>query len=438
MLRRIAEKPAGRVTEVFEDKAELEGAYRFLEGSVPPADIVESIRAATLQGASSGEPLYVIVDGTSLSLTDRAGKKDFGSVGARRFPTRGLKVIDAIGVDADGAPCGLLDLHAWTRGPSHSASKRSRRYAGHTEMQHWVDVIDRVAEHSRAAKVVPWFVIDREGDATTILRAVDRSDGLFTIRVSQRQRRCVDQLARGGSVADAVKRRNVIGQHTVDVPEGRKRRARRAILDVRIGKLTLDLHEHRARRADLETYVVWARERRAPHGEQRLDWMLFTNHPITSLADAKQIIASYCHRWRIEDFHKTWKSGRCRVEDSQLRKRDHVVRWAIMLAAVATRVERLKFLARTSPDEPATIALTPIEIEALRAAKRARFSTRNETIGDEMPTIATAVRWIGQFGGFQGRGTAQPGSITLGRGLEKLLVFAAGFALAVKMARNRG
>jgi len=172
--------------------------------------------------------------------------------------------------------------------------------------------------------------------------------------------------------------------------------------------------------------------------EDRLDWMLFTNRPVTSLAEAKQIIASYCHRWRIEDFHKTWKSGVCRVEDTQLRKSDHVVRWGAMLAAVATRVERLKFLARTSPDEPATIGLTEMEIDALRAAKRARFSTHNETITDEMPTIATAVLWIAQFGGFQGRGNAKPGSITLGRGLERLLVYTAGFALGVKMASKRG
>jgi hypothetical protein len=438
MLGRIAEHPAGRVTEVFEESAELEGAYRFLEGSVPPEDIVGSIRAATLHGARDAGRLYVIVDGTSLSLTDRAKRKDFGAVGARRFPTRGLKVIDAIGVDSDGAPRGLLDLHVWARGPSQAGSKRSRRYKGCTEMQHWVEVIDRVADHSRRARVVPWFVIDREGDAATILRAVDRSNGLFTVRVSQRQRRCVDELARGASIADAVKRRRVIGQHFVDVPGSGKRRARRTALDVRIGKLVLDLHEFGARRAGMETYVVWARERRSPRGEERLDWMLFTNHPVASLADAKQIIASYCHRWRIEDFHKTWKSGLCRVEDTQLRKRDHVVRWAAMLAAVATRVERLKFLARTTPDEPATIGLTEMEIDALRAAKRSRFSTRNETIGDEMPTIATAVLWIAQFGGFHGRGTAKPGSITLGRGLEKLLVYTAGFALGVKTARKRG
>jgi len=200
----------------------------------------------------------------------------------------------------------------------------------------------------------------------------------------------------------------------------------------------LEAIEHRANRSTLETYVVRAQERRAPRGQERLNWMLFTNRPVHSYADAIAVIESYCHRWRIEDFHRTWKRGHCHVEETQLRKRDHVVRWATMLAAVAMRVERLKHLARTKPNEPATIGLTPIEVEALRAAKRTRFSKRTESIGDEMPTIETAVLWIAQFGGFAGKPTATPGSVTIGRGLERLLVYAEGFALGAKMARKPG
>ncbi len=429
MLRRMAERAAGRVTEVFEDPAELQGAYKFLEGATPSAQIVDALAMATLRGAAHCPFVYAVIDGTSLSLTDVGGKKDFGSVGARRFPTRGLKVIDAIGVDPDGVPCGLLDLDVWSRGPKAARSKRARRRTGDTETTHWTTVIGRVAERAERADVVPWFVIDREGDAAAILRALDATAALFTVRVSQRERRCVDGATRG-SIQQAMARRPVVGHHYVDVPQGRLRSARTAVLEVRFARVRLDVHDG----AHADTYVVWASEKRGPRGEEALDWMLYTNQPVASYGDAIAIIESYCHRWRVEDFHRTWKNGHCRVEDTQLRQREHVVRWAAMLAAVALRVERLKHLARTSPDEPATIGLTPMEIEALKAAKRDRFMKRTETVGDEMPTIATAVRWIGQFGGFQGRGTAMPGAATLGRGLERLLVFAAGFERGAKMA----
>jgi transposase len=113
-----------------------------------------------------------------------------------------------------------------------------------------------------------------------------------------------------------------------------------------------------------------------------LDWMLFTNRSMELYAEAIAIIDSYCHRWRIEDFHRSWKRGHCHVEETQLRKKDHTVRLALMLAAVAMRVERLKHLARTQPDAPATIELRPVEIDALKAAKRTRFMKRTETVPD--------------------------------------------------------
>lgn len=437
MLRRIAQRPAGRLTEVFEDPAELQAAYKFVEGEVRPEAIIETFAAATLRRAEGLPFVFVPIDGTSLTLTDRGGRKDFGSVGARKFPTRGLKVIDAIGLDPDGVPLGLLDLHVWARGNRASTSKRARRRRGETETRHWAEVIEKVGERAAKADVVPWFVMDREADATVILRAIEKTAGFFTVRVSQKQRRTVGGRA-AGSVLKAMARRPVAGVHLVDVPKGPKRSARVARLDVSWGELTLALHEHHTRPSELPTHVVWVRERKAPRGEEPLDWMLYTNHPVKTYADAIAVVESYCHRWRIEDFHRSWKSGHCRVEETQLRQRDHVVRWAAMLATVALRVERLKHLARTRPNEPATIGLTEMEIAALKDAKRTRFRKRTDSIADEMPTISTAVLWIAQFGGFHGRGYSTPGAVTLGRGLERLLVYAAGFEQGVKMARKLG
>jgi hypothetical protein len=435
MLRRAAERPAGRLTEVFHSAAERQAAYKFVEGAVAPAAVVDAIACATFRSAPDW--VYAVIDGTSLSLTDRGKSKDFGSIGPREFPTRGIKVLDSIAVDPDGTPRGLLDLHAWVRGPQTTASKRARRRRGDTETKHWVEVIDRVAGRARKAGVEPWFVLDREGDATVILRALVGSGGFFTVRVAQQERRCFEGNS-AGSLMQQIAGEPVLGRHFVDVPKSPSRRARVATMDVRIGRVTLDLHEHGARRGPMDIDVVWAREKQPPRGEMPLDWMLFTNRPVSSFEDAITIIESYCHRWRIEDFHRTWKRGCCHVEETQLRKRDHVVRWAAMLAAVAARVERLKHLARTRPDEPATIELRPIEIEALKEAKRTEFMKRTETVGDEMPSIATAVRWIAEFGGFAGNASVTPGSVTIGRGLERLLVYARGFEQGAKLARKRG
>ena len=141
--------------------------------------------------------------------------------------------------------------------------------------------------------------------------------------------------------------------------------------------------------------------------------------------------------FRSEDFHKSWKTGCCNVEQTQLRHMTHVLRWATMLATIAMRVERLKHLARSQPNLPASTELSDIEIEALRAAKN-RIKKRTETIPNEMPTISQAVRWIADLGGYTGKSSGgPPGSITIARGLELLHVWTDALDYAHKLKRRR-
>jgi hypothetical protein len=148
--------------------------------------------------------------------------------------------------------------------------------------------------------------------------------------------------------------------------------------------------------------------------------------------DGLRIVEAYRTRWRVEEFHRTWKRGECNIEDSQLRSVQAVAKWAVIMAAVATRIERLKYSSRHKPDEPATLVLTTIEIEVLlhdqreRAPKGTRF--RRKPI--ESVTIAEATQWIALMGGWIGAPNGPPGSITLARGLERLGLLAQGVALA--------
>lgn len=434
MLQRAAEKPAGRLTEVFSVPAELQAAYDFIESDVAPSALTTAFAEASIRALGDASFAYVVVDGTSLSLTDLSKKKDFGAIGKRAFPTRGLKVIDALAVAANGTPVGLLDLEYWTRGPKSTKSRAQRRRDGETETVQWVDVVTRTGELVRenAPSCVPWFLIDREGDNAEILRAA-REQGRFTIRASH-DRPAVLVDGRRQPMRQYMRQRRIAGYYEVDVPAGPKRRARRARLDVRFADVVLDLPDYTtASRTTMNVRVVWARERHAPPGEERLDWMLLTNADVDSFEDAMGIIDGYRHRWRVEDFHRAWKRGHCYVEDTQLRAKDHVIRWATMLATVAARAERLKHLARTQPDAPATIELSAIEIEALRAAK-IRIKKRTETIAEGVPTIAQAVLWIAELGGYTGKSSGgPPGSTTIGRGLERLMIWTEAFEYSAKL-----
>jgi hypothetical protein len=188
----------------------------------------------------------------------------------------------------------------------------------------------------------------------------------------------------------------------------------------------------------IQLTMVEAREvRTTPHGESPLHWQLWTNRRVESFEEAKEVVQSYVYRWRIEELHKTWKSGACDVEGSQLRSVGAVVKWATIMAAVAARIERLKNRSRKEPRIPASAELSEHEIRALIFFKR-QYKKSTETITDEMPTLAQAVFWLAEIGGYTGPKSSggPPGSITIRRGLEHIRPGAAIFeALAAGKLR---
>jgi len=140
----------------------------------------------------------------------------------------------------------------------------------------------------------------------------------------------------------------------------------------------------------------------------------------------QQVVFGYQQRWRVEDFHRTWKSGACKVEETQLRTAEAVVKWATIMAATATRIERLKHLHRTEPQRPASEEFTKWEIEAA-VLLRKKYKKRTDPAPTNQATLGEVISWIADFGGYTGNSSGgPPGSIVIRRGLEALSPLAAG------------
>ena len=181
---------------------------------------------------------------------------------------------------------------------------------------------------------------------------------------------------------------------------------------MRCAEVTVRLRDRRTSKYHWRTFnAVWIRELgTTPQGEEPLDWLLLTSALIGTPQHGRDIVAAYATRWRIEDFHRAWKSGVCNVEHMQLRSRNAVIRWGTILAAVAARAERLKLLARASPDRPATDELSEDELLVLIALKR-----KEEAHGavPDGSTLAQATRWLADLGGYTGKSSGgPPGTIT--------------------------
>jgi Transposase DNA-binding/Transposase DDE domain len=425
IVRRLAEGPYGAVSRVCEDLAERQAAYDFLSNeAIRSSAILGAATRATAQRCEGHKFVFVAIDGTSITLTDRAKSKPLGPIGARRFPTRGLKIVDAVAVASDGTPQGLVDLQFWARPRNPSrVSRFKRRQRRETEMRHWSDAVQgataTLAEH--APGVRPWFVMDREADEAALLNELTEAKALFSIRAAQNRR--IEHRGRRKKLFSAVRASKLLGVRTIQLPRTPKRAARCAVLELRATRVMLMLptyegHNHRRAR---EVGVVEVRE--ISNRRDRLRWVLLTSCPTSTFEEVERVLDSYAMRWRVEEFHRTWKRGGCNAEQIQLRSAEGIRKWAILLGAVAARAERIKHLSRTQPDAPATIELTEDEISALIVAKR-RIKTSVEQVPDEIPTIQLATRWIADLGGFAGHYKGyQPGATTISRGLIKLAIW---------------
>lgn len=439
MLRRAATHPAGKVSEVFTLDAERQGAYDFLEDErITPQMLADASVAAAVARAREHAFVFVAVDGSSLTFTDRPHKKELGAVGTPRFGCRGLKVMTGYACDPQGVPVGILDQSWWqrTQAPAQKSSAKRKRSAkralSEKETQRWIDVIQASTEALRASDTRAWFQLDREGDSAEVLKALTTSGQWFTVRSSTNRRLCKDNLSQPKRtdadrlyLREELAKKKVLGTYSLDLLEGPKREARAARMSVRVAKVVLRLRHYWTKQlTTFEVTAVWAKETsRIPKGEKGVDWLLFTNRDVQSFDDAQRVIRGYALRWRIEELHKTWKSGACRVEDAQLHSKSAIVKWATILLTVAIRIERLKQLARQTPDAPAKPEFSPAEFRALLYLK-SKQKKRNETIVDN-PSIELAVRWIADLGGYTGKSSGgPPGSITIGRGLRDLLVVA--------------
>jgi hypothetical protein len=424
MAQRAMERGGGRISDVFCSAAERQGAYDLLEGGRVSGEALVAAMGQASVDRSVGEAfVFVPIDGSSIQVVDRDRSTDLGLVGTYSNNARGLQVVSALTVSATGTSLGVCAQTWWAR----STTRRPRchstyRPVNERESRFVVQTIQQVHRRFDGLKCRPWMVIDRGGDATVILDELVQKDALFTVRASWNRR------VHGGVtryLRQVMAKKSVQLHYDVHVPAGHKRVERTARVVVRAASVELNVaHDWRAKRENPTVNVVWVRELRALRGQKPLDWMLYTSAPVITREQLQLVVRSYTMRWRIEEFHKTWKSGHCCVEATQLRSVAAVKTWATMLAAVAARVERLKHLARVEPHAPATVELSDLEIEALKRLKHQQ-KKKTETVGPGIPTIGVAVRWLADLGGYTGKSSGgPPGSTTIGRGLEDVAVAA--------------
>jgi hypothetical protein len=286
-------------------------------------------------------------------------------------------------------------------------------------MKQATQVLKRGAPNCR-----PWFQLDRGADINHVLLAAQALDVDFTVRGCWNRR-----LECGGHLHDVVRKSAVLGQVQVKLPVqppiAGHTRVRTAQLQLRACRVSLCIQRPNGHQiSTLPITVVHIREQ--THNGRGVEWFLLTNRTVVTAEQACEVLDAYRCRWRIEEFHRTWKSGVCDIEKAKLRSALALQRWATILAAVAARAERLKTMSRAQPDAEASTELSRDEIDAaILLSETKRFKP-----GQDL-SLAQAVELIALVGGYTGRKNSggPPGVTVIGRGLHDVLVASRAIAL---------
>jgi len=415
------------VLEACRSGATRQGAYDFLSNArVRPEAIQLAVTKSTSQACTGPDFCFVAVDGTALTLTDWQRSKDFGAVGATNVGARGLKVINAYAVAADGTPIGVLGQQWWRREARQKRQDCQHRTVNDKENRYWLNAI-RDADHClRSVGTRAWFQLDREGDRYATLKTLHETGQWFTVRSTYGHRFLVGRR-RTIRLRHAVAESKVRGHYLLQIPSKFNRRGRQAKMVIRTTSVVLQMLEPATgEQFQLAVNVVDAKESRTtPRGAEPIHWRLLTNRPIKSSNDVERILRGYTQRWKVEELHRTWKSGACRIEESQLRSSDGVTKWAIIMVATASRIERLKHLYRSAPTTEASSEFSLWEVAAIVLMKR-QSRRQNEPEPTVNAQLGQVVLWLAELGGYTGKSSGgPPGSITIRRGLEAVAPVAA-------------
>jgi hypothetical protein len=425
MAAELSVRPAGRLTRVYSKGAKREGAFRLVENdAVEAAEIARASHRATARRCASESVVYVAVDSTYLCIVDRQ-KTKMGRIGPDSRVHGGMLAMSALAVDLRGATLGTTALEYWVRSAERCPRwQHDDRPADQRESSLWKRALLSTLQvlREQSPHCVPWFQMDRGADFADVLTLAHEMSLTVTVRATYN--RAVESDNGKPLLWPQLQAQPVLGFMTVQLPARENRPARTARLSLRTKKLRVRVAtvQRTKQRRWVELHAVYVQE--VGQRSDGIEWMLWTTYPVQDVHDAHKVVLGYTMRWRIEDFHRAWKSGGCDIESSQLRSVSALQRWGAITAAVAARAEHLKLLSRSEPDCDAELELTRNEIDAAIILTETKY----HRIGDKL-TLQQAVWLIAEVGGYTGKSSGgPPGAQTIARGLQFVAPAAAALA----------
>ncbi len=346
----LSDNTGKSIVKSCDSPASIEAVYRFIRNDkISPSDIAESGFLHTSELISQRPLVLAIQDTTELSYKHSVSEK-LGNVSNSKTKTsrkRSLHVHSTIAIDAQTEKTiGLANQAYWFRKNKNEISNNElqKRQFEDKESAVWMKCFEAVKSRlDHVSNVLD--VCDRGADIYEYLDYHTRNKHRFLVRAKENRNisgpvNCLRELCE-----------SVEGQccYTVNVKQRGGRKARKAKMTLHYQSLRLVKPRYATGAKELPVNVIICQEKNSK-AEEPLQWVLYTNEPINSVTDAQRLVRYYELRWRIEEFHKTWKSDGTGVEGLRLQSVNNIKRIAIIKAFIAIRLQQLQEWAQNNEE----------------------------------------------------------------------------------------
>jgi hypothetical protein len=406
------------------------------ESAVDMANILLPHRQRTVRRMQGQKTVLCVQDGSDLNYNNLAQCKGLGEMGTNQTgaKSRGLHLHSTLAVAPNGLPLGVLRAQCIAR---KGKSPKENRPASEipieekktfTWIEHHRDLVELAAEmpHTRLIDVC-----DREGDFFELFDEQRRNPRVdLLVRASYNRNITEEPFKLFAAVREAPVQSRVrahIPRQSARPKKSKqkvrpKRPGRTADMVVRYMRIQIRPPEYHEGKDPIDVWIVHSLEENPPPKAKAIEWFLLTTIGITSAEDAERCLRWYCLRWRIEDWHRVLKSG-CRIEDIAHKTAERLRRAIAINLVIAWRIMLMTLLGRETPELPAEVLFSDIELRTLRAyAKKKRMKPPS--------SLGEAVRLVAKIGGYLGRNNdPPPGHQLLWRGYTEFQFMCLGFAL---------
>lgn len=427
MAAGLAQNVGQSVVKSSPDSASQEGNYRLIRSKHISAEPIAEIGfEATVSMAQEYDDMLALEDTTTLTYSRENMPDKLGhTTSAKNSKRRGFLVHSILLYSySHQHTIGLIDQHRWVRDSTKFGKMKplkNRPYED-KESYKWLQASVAMSERMGDKMKDCISVCDREADIVEYMSYKCTHQQRFVVRANYN--RPLDEENR---LFECLSMQKVEGSYTIRVPQRGGRSARDAKLSIQYAKVNVLAPERKQKDyGPLPLYAVTCKEVMTDKKKEddkkkdkaALQWTLLTTEPVESAEQARKIISYYEARWKVELFHKVWKSEGTQVENLKMHTFESLEKVAVIQAFIACRLMQLKDMGDSDAGEtaPCTLCLTPRQWQTLY-----RLTYKKSHENNEIPSIRWAYHSLGKLAKWNdSRRTGRVGWKTLNEGLTKL------------------